>query len=247
MSLDIQDVHVRVKEKEILRGVSLGVEKNTVVVVMGPNGSGKSTLANSIGGHPTYHITDGVITVDGEPIHTLSPDERAKKGVFLSMQYIPEIPGVSIAHFLRTAYNSVFDQTVNPLKFYKILEEKAKELLLDVSFLKRDMGVGFSGGEKKKLEMLQLSVLSPKYAILDETDSGLDVDALRTVASGINNFVASGGGVLLITHYHRLLEYVTPDTVLIMEQGSIIQRGGKELAKKIEREGYTHDKKHDIT
>ena len=240
MSLDIQQLSVSVEEKDILKNVSLVVEQNKVVVVMGPNGSGKSTLANTIGGHPAYNITQGKIILDDNLIHELPPDERAKMGLFLSMQYIPEIPGVTIAHFLRTAYNSVFAKTVNPLKFYKILEEKAGVLQLDVSFLKRDMGVGFSGGEKKKLEMLQLSVLSPKYAILDETDSGLDVDALRVVADGINTFVANGGGVLLITHYHKLLDYIVPDSVAVMERGCILEQGGKELAERIERQGYTN-------
>ncbi|MBH41407.1 MAG: Fe-S cluster assembly ATPase SufC [Candidatus Magasanikbacteria bacterium] len=243
MSLQIKNLSVSVEEKEILRGIDLVVKKGSVVVIMGPNGSGKSTLANTVAGHPKYHVSDGEILLNEENITTIAPDERAKNGLFLSMQYIPEIEGVTIANFLRTAYSSVSGKTVNPLKFHAELVEKAKILHLDPDFLKRDLGVGFSGGERKRLEMLQLAVLAPGYAILDETDSGLDVDALRIVADGIQRFRNSGGGVVLITHYHKLLDYITPDIVHIMRDGKIIQSGGKELADDIEKHGYNVDNK----
>ena len=244
MSLQIKNLTVSVEEKEILHGIDLAVKKGSVVVIMGPNGSGKSTLANTIAGHPKYHVSGGEILLNEEEITTIAPDERAKNGLFLSMQYIPEIEGVTIANFLRTAYSSVSGKTVNPLKFHAELVEKAKILHLDPDFLKRDLGVGFSGGERKRLEMLQLAVLAPTYAILDETDSGLDVDALRIVADGIQRFRNSGGGVVLITHYHKLLEYITPDIVHIMRDGKIIQSGGKELADDIEKHGYNVDNTH---
>ena len=244
MSLQIKNLTVSVEEKEILHGIDLAVKKGSVVVIMGPNGSGKSTLANTIAGHPKYHVSGGEILLNEEEITTIAPDERAKNGLFLSMQYIPEIEGVTIANFLRTAYSSVSGKTVNPLKFHAELVEKAKILHLDPDFLKRDLGVGFSGGERKRLEMLQLAVLAPTYAILDETDSGLDVDALRIVADGIQRFRNSGGGVVLITHYHKLLEYIIPDLVHIMRDGKIIQSGGKELADDIEKHGYNVDNTH---
>ena len=244
MSLQIKNLTVSVEEKEILHGIDLVVKKGSVVVIMGPNGSGKSTLANTIAGHPKYHVSGGEILLNEEEITTIAPDERAKNGLFLSMQYIPEIEGVTIANFLRTAYSSVSGKTVNPLKFHAELVEKAKTLHLDPDFLKRDLGVGFSGGERKRLEMLQLAVLAPTYAILDETDSGLDVDALRIVADGIQRFRNSGGGVVLITHYHKLLEYITPDIVHIMRDGKIIQSGRKELADDIEKHGYNVDNTH---
>lgn len=205
---------------------------------MGPNGAGKSTLANALGGHPKYRIHDGDIVIDDGSIKDASPDERAKKGLFLSMQYIPEIAGVSVANFLRIAHNSITGEKVNPLAFHKVLVEKVKELNLDPDFLKRSLGVGFSGGQKKQLEVLQLSVLNPSYAILDETDSGLDVDAMKIVGDGINRFMNKDTAVLMITHYNRLLQYVQPDYVHIMIDGKIVKTGGKELAKEIEEKGY---------
>ncbi|PIR74721.1 MAG: Fe-S cluster assembly ATPase SufC [Candidatus Magasanikbacteria bacterium CG10_big_fil_rev_8_21_14_0_10_47_10] len=236
--LQMQNLHISVEGKKIVKGIDLVVPAGEVHAIMGPNGAGKSTLANVLGGHPKYQITQGSITLDTDELKDLSPDERAKKGLFLSMQYIPEIAGVSIANFLRLAYNSVKGEKVNPLTFHEVLAKKVKQLDLDEDFLKRSLGVGLSGGEKKKLEVLQLLVLEPSFAVLDETDSGLDVDALKVVAGGINQFHNPDRGVLLITHYNRLLDYVEPDRVHIMKDGRIVQSGGKELAKNIEKEGY---------
>ena len=236
--LDIQNLHVLVEKKEVVRGLDLKLQLGEVQVIMGPNGSGKSTFANALAGHPKYTITDGKIIVDGDDITTATPEKRAKAGLFLSMQYTPDVPGVTIANFLRVAYNAKQGSNVNPLQFRKVLLEKIQELKLDESVLARYLNVGFSGGEKKRLEILQLAVLEPKYAILDETDSGLDVDALKIVAAGVNKFRAQDKGVLLITHYNRLLEYIIPDVVHIMIEGKIVAHGGKELAQQIEQDGY---------
>lgn len=238
MSLKIQNLHVSADEKDILKGVNLDVQKGKVVVIMGPNGSGKSTLANTLAGHPKYTITQGSIALDGEDITEDTADKKAKKGMFLSMQYPPEIEGVTIANFLRLAVNAQREEKLNPLKIHAMLLEKMKELTIDESFLKRYLNVGLSGGEKKRLEVLQLAVLDPKYAILDETDSGLDVDALRIVSEGINRFRSEEKGVLLITHYNRILQYVVPDEVHIMQDGKIVRSGGAELAEYIESRGY---------
>lgn len=239
MSLKIKNLHVSADNKEILKGVDLEVPKGKVVVIMGPNGSGKSTLANTLAGHPKYEITSGSIELDDEDITEDPANERAKKGLFLSMQYPPEIEGVTIANFLRLAVNAQREEKMNPLKIHAMLIEKMKELGVDESFLKRYLNVGLSGGEKKRLEILQLAVLNPTYAILDETDSGLDVDALKIVSEGINRFKSDDTGVLLITHYNRILEYITPDEVHIMLDGKIVKSGGAELALEIEKEGYT--------
>ncbi|PIR03049.1 MAG: Fe-S cluster assembly ATPase SufC [Candidatus Magasanikbacteria bacterium CG11_big_fil_rev_8_21_14_0_20_43_7] len=238
MSLHIQNLHVSADGKEILKGVDLDVPKGSVVVIMGPNGSGKSTLANTLAGHPKYQITSGTIELDGADITQDKANERAKKGLFLSMQYPPEIEGVTIANFLRLAVNAQREEKLNPLKIHAMLVKKMKELAIDESFLRRYLNVGLSGGEKKKLEILQLSILNPTYAILDETDSGLDVDALRTVSDGINLFRGKEKGILLITHYNRILQYVKPDDVYIMQDGKIVKSGKSELAEEIEKKGY---------
>jgi Fe-S cluster assembly ATP-binding protein len=239
MSLHIKNLHVRADEKDILKGVNLDVQRGKVIVIMGPNGSGKSTLANTLAGHPTYTVTSGQILLDTQDITEEPANIRAKKGLFLSMQYAPEIEGVTIANFLRLAINAQREEPMNPLKIHAMLLEKMKELNIDESFLKRYLNVGLSGGEKKRLEILQLAVLNPTYAILDETDSGLDVDALRIVSEGINAFRGPDKGILLITHYNRILEYVQPDEVHIMIDGKIVKSGGAKLAKEIETTGYT--------
>lgn len=236
--LEIRDLHISAGDKEIVHGVSLEIKKGEAHVIMGPNGSGKSTLANAMMGHPKYRITDGEIFLDGENITQTKVWEKAKKGLFLSMQYPPEIHGVSVTNFLRTATNAKTGVTQNPIQFHKTLLEKMQTLGIDSAFAGRAINVGFSGGEKKRLEILQLLVLNPIYAILDETDSGLDVDALKIVAEGINRFRSPEHGILLITHYNRILQYVQPDYVHIMKEGRIIESGGKELAQKIERDGY---------
>lgn len=238
MSLNIQNLHTSVEETEILHGVNLEIKKGEVHAIMGPNGSGKSTLANTLMGHPKYTVSGGSVLVDGTDILELEPDERAKAGLFLSMQYPPEIPGVTISNFLRAAVEGLTGEKQHPIKFYKQLQETMKELGMDPEFAGRSVNAGFSGGEKKRAEMLQLAVLKPTYAILDETDSGLDVDALKVVAGGINNFSSENTGVLLITHYNRILEYVTPDVVHIMIGGRIVKSGGADLAKEIEETGY---------
>lgn len=239
MSLAIQNLYITADNKEIIHGLDLTLEKGKVIALMGPNGSGKSTLANTLMGHPKYTVTQGEIILDGENITALSPDKRAKKGLFLSMQYPPQIEGVTIGNFLRVAKVSQTGVQISPLDFHKILIEKMEKLSIDPDFLKRYLNVGFSGGEKKKLEILQLAILEPTYAILDETDSGLDVDALRIVAEGINQFRSPERGILLITHYNRILEYITPDVVYIMKEGRIVKSGGAELAREIEESGYS--------
>ncbi|MCB9798139.1 Fe-S cluster assembly ATPase SufC [Candidatus Nomurabacteria bacterium] len=238
MSLEVKKLAVSVGDKEIFSNLSLEVKPGEVHAIMGPNGSGKSTLANAIAGHPKYTITSGKILVDGEQVQNLSPDKRAQRGVFLSMQYVPEIPGVSVTNFLRTAKAAITGEKQHPIEFHKYLVKKMEILGLDKKFARRALNVGFSGGEKKKLEALQLSVLDPKYALLDETDSGLDVDALKSVCDGINAFMNKHKGILIITHYNRILEYLKPDVVHIMIDGRIVQSGGAELAVQIEKNGY---------
>ena len=238
-SLQIKNLHVSVEGKEILKGISLVIKKGEVHAIMGPNGSGKSTLANTLMGHPKYTITKGQIILDGVDITNAKPEIRAKAGLFLSMQYPPEVAGVSIANFLRQAKNALTDTKTNPLIFYKELQKEMVKLHISEDFAKRPLNAGFSGGEKKKAEILQLSILNPKYAILDETDSGLDIDALRIVAEGINHFHTKENAVVLITHYNRILEYVQPDFIHIMRDGKIVNSGGKELAKEIEKTGYS--------
>lgn len=240
MSLYIKNLFVEVDKKQIINDLTLELEKGQIVALMGPNGSGKSTLANTLMGHPKYTVTEGSIMVDGQNITALSPEKRAKAGLFLSMQYPPEISGVTISQFLRLAYNALHGETMNPLEFTEFLDTKMKELDMNSEFARRSINAGFSGGEKKRAEILQLAVLNPAYAILDETDSGLDVDALKIVAEGINRFKGKSKGVLLITHYNRLLNYVVPDVVYVIMKGKIVKSGGKELAEEIEKEGYSN-------
>jgi Fe-S cluster assembly ATP-binding protein len=240
MSVTINNLSVAVDEKIILNNLNLILQQGQVVALMGPNGSGKSTLANTLMGHPKYNITEGSISIDNTDITPLSPDKRSKLGLFLSMQYPPEIHGVTISQFLRLAYNAQHGETMNPLEFTEFLNEKMKELDMNPEFARRSVNAGFSGGEKKRAEILQLAVLNPTYAVLDETDSGLDVDALKIVAEGINRFRGKDKGVLLITHYNRLLNYVVTDVVYIMMKGKIVKSGGKELAEEIEKNGYSN-------
>ncbi len=237
--LEINHLSVRVESKEILHDLSFTIPKGKVHAIMGPNGSGKSTLANTLMGHPIYTITNGKIRIDGEDITDAKPHQRAKKGLFLSQQYVPEIPGVTVNRFLRAAIESKEGKKQHPVKFFQRLTARMKDLHMDTSFASRELYVGFSGGEKKRLEILQLLLLNPMYAILDETDSGLDVDALKVVAEGINTFRSKDKGILLITHYSRLLEYVIPDVVHMMMGGSIVKNGGAEMARQIDTDGYT--------
>lgn len=236
--LEIKDLHVEVAGKEILKGVNLKVEKGEIAALMGPNGSGKSTLAYTLMGHPKYKITSGKIIFKGEDITEMPVNERAKKGLFLSFQYPQEIPGVSLSNFLRTAYSSVKSQKISVLDFMKLLKEKMKLLKVEDSFAMRYLNEGFSGGEKKKAEILQLAVLQPEFAVLDETDSGLDIDALRIVAEGVNSLSGPDMGVLVITHYQRLLNYIKPTKVHILIKGKIVKSGGPELANQLEELGY---------
>jgi len=249
-TLEIKDLHVSIESKQILKGVNLIVKQGEIHAIMGPNGSGKSTLANTLMGHPKYKVDSGDILVNGESIVGLTPDVRAKKGLFLAFQYPLEISGVPLAQFLRSAYRSVKGETqqkdakgvggemISALAFKKKLEEKLKEVYLDPSFTKRYLNEGFSGGEKKRAEILQLAVLQPAIAIMDETDSGLDIDAVRKVAEVVSNMAGPEMGVLLITHYQRILQYVRPQFVHIMVNGRIFQSGGPELAQKLEEKGY---------
>ena len=237
MSLSISNLSVSVDAKEVIRNLSFTLEKGTVHAIMGPNGSGKSTLANAIMGHPKYAVT-GSVQLDGQNISDLGPDKKSKAGLFLSMQYPSEISGVTLTNFLRVAVESKMGKKQNPIVFYKYLQEKMKELGMDPEFAGRSVNLGFSGGEKKRTEILQLSVLEPTYAILDETDSGLDVDALKIVAEGINRFCSPERGILLITHYNRILKWIKPDRVHIMHEGKIIKSGTSSLSTAIEKSGY---------
>ncbi|WP_214107389.1 Fe-S cluster assembly ATPase SufC [Acrocarpospora catenulata] len=238
-TLEIHDLHVSVGDKEILKGVDLTVSSGQTHAIMGPNGSGKSTLAYAIAGHPKYTITSGRVLLDGEDLLDMSVDERARAGLFLAMQYPVEVPGVSVSNFLRSAVTAVRGEAPKLREFAKDLKNGMDALHIDPAFATRNTNEGFSGGEKKRHEILQLELLKPKIAVLDETDSGLDVDALRVVSEGINRFRASGDtGVLLITHYTRILRYVTPDFVHVFAGGRIVEEGGPELAERLEAEGY---------
>ncbi|MEU4233131.1 Fe-S cluster assembly ATPase SufC [Nonomuraea sp. NPDC026600] len=238
-TLEIRDLKVAVEDKEILRGVNLTVQSGKTHAIMGPNGSGKSTLAYAIAGHPKYTITSGEVLLDGVDLLELTVDERARAGLFLAMQYPVEVPGVSVSNFLRTAVTSVRGEAPKLRQFAKDLKSGMDALSIDAEFAQRNLNEGFSGGEKKRHEILQLELLQPKIAVLDETDSGLDVDALRVVSEGINRFRASGDtGILLITHYTRILRYVKPDFVHVFAGGKIVEEGGPELADKLEAEGY---------
>jgi Fe-S cluster assembly ATP-binding protein len=239
-ALIVENLHVAIADQEIVRGLSLAVPRGAVHALMGPNGSGKSTLAKVLAGHPDYQVTAGKITMDGEDLLELEPDERARQGVFLAFQYPSEIPGVTIANFLRAAVQSRLPEgeELEATDYYAKLYEKIELLGMDRSFTSRAVNEGFSGGEKKRTEILQLAMLEPKYAILDETDSGLDIDALKTVAHGVNSLRGQDIGILLITHYQRILNYIVPDHVHVMVQGRIVRSGGKELALELEERGY---------
>jgi Fe-S cluster assembly ATP-binding protein len=237
--LEIRDLHVRTGDQEILRGVDLDVSRGEIHALMGPNGSGKSTLASTLLGHPAYEITQGSITFKGEDITEAEPHERAKSGLFLAFQYPVAIPGVSVANFLRMAINAKRDDPIGVKEFRGQLQHAIELLDVDRSFTSRHLNDGFSGGEKKRAEILQMAMLLPDVAILDETDSGLDIDALRTVASGVKRLHEETGlGALIITHYQRILHYVEPDFVHIMLDGRIVLEGGVELVERLEREGY---------
>jgi len=242
-TLEIRDLHVSVETKEgakpILRGVDLTVASGETHAIMGPNGSGKSTLAYSLAGHPKYQVTSGTVTLDGVDVLALSVDERARAGLFLAMQYPVEVPGVSVSNFLRTAKTAI-DGSAPPLRSWvKDVRTAMDNLRMDPTFAERSVNEGFSGGEKKRHEILQMELLKPAFAILDETDSGLDVDALRVVSEGVNRYKASGEvGVMLITHYTRILKYISPDFVHVFANGRIVESGGPELADVLENEGY---------
>ncbi len=243
-TLEIRDLHVSVagqgdEAREILRGVDLTVDSAQTHAIMGPNGSGKSTLAYSIAGHPKYQVTSGAITLDGEDVLAMSVDARARAGLFLAMQYPVEVPGVTVSNFLRTAVTAVRGEAPKLREFVKELNGTMKGLSIDPVFAQRNLNEGFSGGEKKRHEILQLQLLNPKIAILDETDSGLDIDALKVVSAGINAYrEVPGHGVLLITHYTRILRYVRPDFVHVFVGGRIVEEGGPELAEELEANGY---------
>ena len=239
MSLDIHNLHVRVEGgDEILHGVDLRVAKGETHALMGPNGSGKSTLANTIMGNPSYEITEGRIVLNGDDLTEADPDERARAGVFMAFQYPATIPGVSVANFLRMAVNAGREEPIKVKEFGDLLRRNMEMLRIDPQFTKRYLNEGFSGGEKKRAEILQLAMLRPEIAVLDETDSGLDVDALRVVSEGVNELRGPDMGTLIITHYTRILNYVRPDFVHIMLDGRIVREGGPELADQLEAEGY---------
>jgi Fe-S cluster assembly ATP-binding protein len=236
--LKIEDLHVAVEGKEIVNGLSLTIPAGEVHAVMGPNGSGKSTLANTLAGHPKYQVTGGHVYFKGEDITSLSPNERAQRGLFLAMQYPTAIPGVTMVNFLRAALKAVQERDVPVREFRQRLMDALALLKMDESFARRYVNDGFSGGEKKRAEVLQMSILKPSMAVMDETDSGLDIDALRTVAEGINALRNPEMGILLITHYQRILNYITPDQVHVLYKGRIVRSGGKELAYELEAKGY---------
>ena len=242
-TLQINNLHVQVATndgpKPILKGATLTVSSGTVHAIMGPNGSGKSTLAYSIAGHPDYEVTDGEVLLDGQDLLEMSVDERARAGLFLAMQYPVEVPGVTVANFLRTAKTAIDGQAPKVRTWVKEVGQAMERLRMDPSFAQRDVNAGFSGGEKKRFEILQLELLRPRFAVLDETDSGLDIDALRIVSEGVNRLHATtDAGFLLITHYTRILRYIKPDHVHVFVDGRVAEEGGPELAERLESEGY---------
>ena len=240
--LDIKDLRATVSDKEILKGITLSVKPGEVHAVMGPNGSGKSTLAQVLAGHPAYQVTGGTVTYEGQDLLAMDPEVRAQAGIFLAFQYPVEIPGVSNAYFLRAAYNEIRkargEEEIDPMSFADLMDEKMKLVEMDDSMLTRSVNTGFSGGEKKRNEILQMAVLEPKLAILDETDSGLDIDALRIVANGVNTLKRPTNATIVVTHYQRLLNYIVPDYVHVLAGGRIVRSGGKELALELEEKGY---------
>ncbi|HDD0076958.1 TPA: Fe-S cluster assembly ATPase SufC [Staphylococcus aureus] len=239
-TLEIKDLHVSIEDKEILKGVNLTINTDEIHAIMGPNGTGKSTLSSAIMGHPSYEVTKGEVLLDGVNILELEVDERAKAGLFLAMQYPSEITGVTNADFMRSAINAKREegQEINLMQFIKKLDKNMDFLDIDKDMAQRYLNEGFSGGEKKRNEILQLMMLEPKFAILDEIDSGLDIDALKVVSKGINQMRGENFGALMITHYQRLLNYITPDKVHVMYAGKVVKSGGPELAKRLEEEGY---------
>ncbi|HCW8210189.1 Fe-S cluster assembly ATPase SufC [Staphylococcus aureus] len=239
-TLEIKDLHVSIEDKEILKGVNLTINTDEIHAIMGPNGTGKSTLSSAIMGHPSYEVTKGEVLLDGVNILELEVDERAKAGLFLAMQYPSEITGVTNADFMRSAINAKREegQEINLMQFIKKLDKNMDFLDIDKDMAQRYLNEGFSGGEKKRNEILQLMMLEPKFAILDEIDSGLDIDALKVVSKGINQMRGGNFGALMITHYQRLLNYITPDKVHVMYAGKVVKSGGPELAKRLEEEGY---------
>ncbi|MGK2934919.1 MAG: Fe-S cluster assembly ATPase SufC [Gemmatimonadaceae bacterium] len=246
--LEIKGLRANIGENEILKGIDLTVKSGEVHAVMGPNGSGKSTLAQVIAGHPAYEVTAGSVTYDGQDLLDMEPEERAQAGIFLAFQYPVEIPGVTNAYFLRSAYNAIRkargEEEVDPLEFLDVMEEKMKLVDMDPAMLNRSVNAGFSGGEKKRNEIVQLAVLNPKLAILDETDSGLDIDALRIVADGVNKLRSPEKSAIVVTHYQRLLNYIVPDYVHVLAGGRIVRSGGKELALELEEHGYDWIQSH---
>ena len=240
--LTIKNLRASIGDKEILRGIDLTVNAGEVHAVMGPNGSGKSTLAQVLAGHPGYEVTAGEITYDGRNLLEMDPEVRAQEGIFLAFQYPIEIPGVTNAYFLRSAYNEIRKAKgmteLDPLEFLDLMEEKTKLVDMDPLMMNRSVNTGFSGGEKKRNEILQMAVLDPRLAILDETDSGLDIDALKVVASGVNSLRGPDKATIVVTHYQRLLNYIVPDYVHVLANGRIVKSGGKELALELEEKGY---------
>ena len=240
--LEVNDLHVTVAEKQILNGLNLVINPGEVHAIMGPNGSGKSTLANVLAGRPAFTVSTGDVLFNGHDLQGLEPDERAQQGIFLAFQYPVEIPGVSNMEFLKASIDSLHaargEEQLSTMEFMKAVRGIAEELDLNPEFLKRGVNEGFSGGEKKRNEILQLLLLQPRLAVLDETDSGLDIDALQVVAAGVNRYRSADNGVLLITHYQRLLDYIVPDVVHVLAEGRIVKSGGKELALELEDRGY---------
>jgi Fe-S cluster assembly ATP-binding protein len=240
--LEIKNLYAGIDGNEILKGINLTVNKGEIHAIMGPNGSGKSTLAKVLSGHPAYQVTQGEVLYEGKDLLALAPDERARSGIFMAFQYPIEVPGVSNAQFLRLAYNEkrkhLGEEELDPLEFKDLLKERAKVVEMDASFMTRSVNEGFSGGEKKRNEILQMAVLEPKLAVLDETDSGLDIDALRIVAGGVNQLHNANNAVILVTHYQRLLDYIVPQFVHVLANGRIAKEGGKELALELEQKGY---------
>lgn len=242
MLLEVKDLRAGIEGKEILKGLNLQINKGEIHAIMGPNGSGKSTLAKVLAGHPQYEVISGEVLYEGKNLLELAPDERAREGVFLAFQYPVEVPGVTNSQFLRLAYNEKMkhlgQEELDPLEFNDLFRERMKIVEMPKEFVNRAVNEGFSGGEKKRNEILQMAVLEPKLAVLDETDSGLDIDALRIVAEGVNKLRTSENAIILVTHYQRLLNYIEPDFVHVLANGRIVKEGGKELALELEEKGY---------